>query len=361
RVDNTLLTLQLLARYHRRAMNIPVVAITGTNGKTTTKELTAAALARKYRVLATEGNLNNHIGVPLTLLKLRDTHQIAIIEMGASHPGDIRELVEIAEPDFGLITNVGKAHLQGFGSFAGVIKTKCELYDYIREHSGKIFIRHDDEWLQPASDGVERIEYGEMSGVYVNGRVKDCSPFLSVTVSKENEEPVDIVTRLIGGYNLYNVLAAVTIALYFDLHLTDIAGAISDYMPNNSRSQLIKSNGNDIILDAYNANPSSMKAAIENFAVMNVTAKMLILGDMLELGDDSRKEHERVIEMLHSLAFDDVLLVGEEFSECKDNVFCKFVNIEGLMAYLSKVKPVGKTVLIKGSRGMKLERCLPLL
>lgn len=360
-VDDVLQALQSLARHHRRAMNVPVLAITGTNGKTTTKELTATALSKRYNVLATEGNLNNHIGVPLTLLKLNASHGLAVIEMGASHPGDIKELTDIAEPDFGLITNVGKAHLQGFGSFEGVIKTKCELYGYIREHGGKIFIRHEDEWLQPMSCGMEKIEYGTASGLYISGSVESSSPFLSVAVAKGDGGTAEIATRLIGGYNLYNVLAAVTIASYFNVPLADIAAAISAYTPNNSRSQLIKGERNDVILDAYNANPSSMKAAVENFAEMDVPAKMLILGDMLELGGDSRSEHEKIIEMLHGYGLNNVLLLGAEFSACADKVFRTFLNADDLMAYLSENSPEGYTVLIKGSRGMKLERCLPLL
>lgn len=361
KVDNVLTTLQELARYHRRMLNTPLLAITGTNGKTTTKELTAAVLSRKYNIHATEGNLNNQIGVPLTLLKLRPEHQIAIIEMGASHPGDIRELVNIAEPDYGLVTNVGKGHLLGFGSFEGVIRTKCELYDYIREKGGKVFVRREDEILYGKSEGIERIEYGVSPGLAVSGTVADCAPFLAVTLDIGGEKTGRVATSLVGKYNINNILAAASVGIYFGVAATDIASAIAGYKPTNSRSQYIKGKHNDIILDAYNANPSSMKAAAENFAAIDAPRKMLIIGDMLELGEESRSEHDKAVSMFKSLGFDNVLLAGAEFSASAGGRYKTFSDTAALLEYLKDNTPEGYMILIKGSRGMKLENCLPLL
>lgn len=360
KVDNVLATLQQLARHHRRMLGIPVLAITGTNGKTTTKELTAAVISRKYCTLATEGNLNNHIGVPLTLLKLRPEHRIAIIEMGASHPGDIKELVDIAEPDYGLITNTGKAHLLGFGSFEGVIRTKCELYDYIRSKGGKVFVHHEDSILYGKSEGIERIEYGASPGLAASGAIAGSTPFISVSLSLAGRKPVTLQTSLIGGYNLNNILAAAAVGVYFGVADADIAAAITGYRPTNSRSQYIKGARNEIILDAYNANPSSMKAAAENFAAMEAPRKMIVAGDMLELGAESRNEHDKAVAMFRSLEFDDVLLAGKEFSASAGG-YKSFDDTHALLEYLRNNPPCGYMILIKGSRGMKLEECLPLL
>lgn len=361
KVDNVLATLQQLARYHRRMLNTPLLAITGTNGKTTTKELTAAVLSRKYNIHATEGNLNNQIGVPLTLLKLRREHQIAIIEMGASHPGDIRELVNIAEPDYGLITNVGKGHLLGFGSFEGVIRTKCELYDYIRENGGKVFVRREDEILYGKSEGIERVEYGVSPGLAVNGSVADCAPFLAVNLNIGGEKTGRVATSLVGEYNINNILAAASAGNYFGVAAADIARAIAGYKPTNSRSQYIKGNHNEIILDAYNANPSSMKAAAENFAAIDAPRKMLIVGDMLELGKESHSEHDKAVSMFKTLGFENVLLAGAEFSASAGGRYKAFADTAALLEYLKNNTPEGYMILIKGSRGMKLENCLPLL
>ena len=360
KVGNVLTALQQLALYHRRMLKIPVLAVTGTNGKTTTKELMAAVLSRRYSLLATEGNLNNHIGVPLTLLKLRPWHEFAVIEMGASHPGDIKELVDIAEPDYGLITNVGKGHLLGFGSFEGVIRTKCELYDFIRNRGGKVFVRREDDILYGKSEGIERIEYGTSPGLAVSGAAAGCLPFLSVSLSFGGVDAGTVSTSLIGGYNLNNVLAAAAAGRYFGVPDADIMAAIGGYRPTNSRSQYVKGERNEIILDAYNANPSSMKAAAENFAAINAPRKMLIAGDMLELGAESRSEHDKAVAMFESLGFDDVLLAGKEFSASAGR-YRAFPDTPALLGYLKDSPPEGYMILIKGSRGMKLEECLPFL
>lgn len=358
-VDNVLLTLQALARYHRDSMNIPVLAVTGTNGKTTTKELINVALSSAHNVLSTIGNLNNSIGVPLTLLRLKKEHTIAVVEMGASHPGDIEELVNIANPTHGVITNVGRAHLQGFGSYEGVIATKCELYDYIKGKAGVLFVRNEDEVLMQRSQGIERVLYGTSSGLYLNGAINSVSPFLSASVVRDGES-YEIETSLIGRYNLDNVVAASAIASYFSVPMQDVALSISSYVPSNSRSQFIKGERNNIILDAYNANPSSMKVAVENFAEVEAESKMLILGDMLELGEESQGEHAKVVALLSDLGFTDVMLVGGEFSKVESQYRC-FAATADLIKFLKDSNITGKTILIKGSRGIALEQTIAYL
>lgn len=359
-VDDVLQTLQELARYHRRILNIPVIAVTGTNGKTTTKELTAACLSQKYTVLATEGNLNNHIGVPLTLLKLTKAHELAVIEMGASHPGEIKTLVNIAEPDFGIITNVGKAHLQGFGSFEGVIKTKCELYDYIRQHGGHIFLHHENIFLQPKSEGIEKIEYGETPGLFISGKLTGCSPYLSFEFIRQGESLISVNTRLIGSYNLPNALAATAIAAYFKVSDIAVKKALEEYEPQNRRSQLLKTENNTLILDAYNANPTSMNAALDNFIAMNAPRKAVILGDMGELGTDSGAEHLKIAERLRNAGFEKVMLSGTEFAKVAEGLE-SYPNTEALTDSLKANPLKGFTILVKGSRFMQLEKCIDLL
>ncbi|MBP5741826.1 MAG: UDP-N-acetylmuramoyl-tripeptide--D-alanyl-D-alanine ligase, partial [Paludibacteraceae bacterium] len=294
-VDDVLRTLQQLAAYHRIAIGLPVVGITGTNGKTTTKELVSAVLSAKYNILYTKGNLNNHIGVPLTVLSITKEHQIAVVEMGASHPGDIKELVDIAAPNVGLITNVGRAHLAGFGSFEGVIKTKCELYDFLRESDSSVFVNLDNDILLEKSDGMNRIGYGlkDRSGL-VWGSVMSNSPFLTMKfgVSGDDKEYV-LETSLIGSYNAENVLAAVCVGTYFGVAPSQIKSAIESYQPTNSRSQYKKTDRNSLIIDAYNANPTSMAASINNFNEVTLPNKALILGEMRELGADSDAEHQK--------------------------------------------------------------------
>lgn len=351
-VDDCLKALQDLAAWHRRVLGTRMIGITGTNGKTTTKELIAAVLKEKYNVLYTQGNLNNHIGVPLTLLKLTPEHEMAVVEMGANHPGEIKTLVNIACPDYGIITNVGKAHLEGFGSFEGVIRTKGELYDYLRENGGKIFIQNENPYLNSIAGGLECIRYGAEEGVYVSGKVLSCSPFLSFSWKSEDKAH-EVQTHLIGSYNVDNALAAVAIGRYFGVADDAICHALSSYEPRNNRSQLVEAGGNRFVIDAYNANPTSMAAALENFRMINAGHKMVILGDMKELGEASLEEHQKVVDMLARCAFDRVILVGPEFGKTA-NTFEHYNNADEVYSVLSADMPKGYMILIKGSNSMKL-------
>ena len=361
-VDDVLKTLQQLANYHRRQLAVPIIGITGTNGKTTTKELIAAVLRKKYHVLATEGNLNNHIGVPLSLLKLTPEHQLAVIEMGASHPGDINELVDIAEPDYGIITNVGMAHLEGFGSFEGVKRTKGELYDFLRKH-GKhiIFIDNDNEHLMSMSHDLITIAYGtdESSELFVRGMLGPCEPFLTFQWTCQGEAH-KVVTHLIGSYNLKNALAAITIGRTFDVPAAAICEALEEYVPHNNRSQLTTTTHNHLVVDAYNANPTSMRAALENFRIMNVPHKMVILGDMKELGACSTDAHRQIVEFLPSCGLEHIILVGEEFGKVNTS-YEHFANVDVLKEYLQQHLPQDKYILIKGSNSMKLAQLQEIL
>ena len=354
-VDNCLHTLQQLARHHRRTLGLPIVGITGTNGKTTTKELIAAVLSEHLNVHYTQGNLNNHIGVPLTLLGLKPEHQLAVVEMGASHPGDIKELVEIAEPDYGLITNVGKAHLQGFGSFEGVMRTKGELYDYLRQKGGcTVFLNDDDPHLKAMAAGLQTVSYGSRTGLYVSGHATGCSPFLALEWQAAGQAtPQKVQTQLIGTYNLPNVLAAITIGRYFGIGPARINHALESYTPRNNRSQLKRTAANTLIIDAYNANPTSMKAALDNFRDMQADNKMLILGDMRELGADSHAEHCRIADYLKECGFRNVRLVGAEFAATGADYPC-YPDVQALIDELKTAKPAGQTILIKGSNSLKL-------
>ena len=361
-VDDVLKTLQQLANYHRRQLAVPIIGITGTNGKTTTKELIAAVLRKKYHVLATEGNLNNHIGVPLSLLKLTPEHQLAVIEMGASHPGDINELVDIAEPDYGIITNVGMAHLEGFGSFEGVKRTKGELYDFLRKH-GKhiIFIDNDNEHLMSMSHDLITIAYGtdESSELFVRGMLGPCEPFLTFQWTCQGETH-KVATHLIGSYNLKNALAAITIGRTFDVPAAAICEALEEYVPHNNRSQLTTTTHNHLVVDAYNANPTSMRAALENFRIMNVPHKMVILGDMKELGACSTDAHRQIVEFLPSCGLEHIILVGEEFGKVNTS-YEHFANVDVLKEYLQQHLPQDKYILIKGSNSMKLAQLQEIL
>jgi UDP-N-acetylmuramoyl-tripeptide--D-alanyl-D-alanine ligase len=360
-VGDVLKTLQKLARHHRRKMKASVVAITGTNGKTTTKELIAAVLQRKFSVLYTEGNLNNHIGVPLTLLRLKREHQVAVIEMGASHPGDIKELVEIAEPDFGLITNVGLAHLQGFGSFEGVLHTKGELYDYLREHDGTAFVDADNPYLTKLAGGIRTVLYGAPGEVFLCGKLTDASPYLDFSWWLKKGFGVEFVkTKLIGAYNLQNALAAACVGSYFGVLKKDINEALTEYTPQNNRSQLQETDDNTLIIDAYNANPTSMNASLTNFFAMKAKEKMMILGDMLELGEASAAEHQQVVDLLVKNEAKEVILVGALFAATK-HPYTAYLNVDELITALQTEKPQGKTILIKGSNGIRLSRLLPYL
>lgn len=358
-VDNVLDCLQQLAHRHRKALGIPVIGITGTNGKTTTKELLASVLATKFNVLATEGNLNNQIGVPLTLLRMNPDHEIAVVEMGASHPGDIDELVHIVAPNYGLITNVGCAHLEGFGSFEGVLHTKGELYDYLRHTNGKIFINQENKDLMGIAHGLEQITYGQHEGAFAVGHVVESNPFLTFDWKQQGKIHV-VETHLVGAYNIDNVLAAVAVGRYFKIPAERISRAIAAYEPTNNRSQYKKTERNDLIIDAYNANPTSMKAALDNFASLPVHPKAVVLGDMLELGKTSDELHSGIVRQLQAEAFDKVYLCGQHFARTADG-FPSFTTTEELIAALRQDKLEGYHILIKGSHSMGLENVVELL
>lgn len=351
-VDNCLKTLQDLATYHRTRLGTKMIGITGTNGKTTTKELIAAVLKEKYNVLYTQGNLNNHIGVPLTLLKLKPEHDMAVVEMGANHPGEIKTLVNIARPDYGIITNVGKAHLEGFGSFEGVIRTKGELYDYIRSINGTVFIQNENPYLNDIAMDLKCVRYGHKDGLYVTGKVLSCNPFLAF-MWKSGGNEYNVSTHLIGSYNLDNALAAVTIGRYFDVKDTDICNALSSYIPQNNRSQLVEAGTNKLVVDAYNANPTSMAAALDNFRIIEAKHKMVILGDMKELGTGSVEEHQKIVDMLPGCSIERIVLVGPEFGKTK-NSYEHYDNADDAFMAISQNMPQGYMILIKGSNSMKL-------
>lgn len=358
-VDNVLKTLQQLAHHHRKVLGLPIIGITGTNGKTTTKELLAAVLSTKFNLLYTEGNFNNHIGVPLTLLRLTHDHEMAVIEMGASHPGDIKELVDIVHPNYGIITNVGRAHLEGFGSFEGVIRTKGELYDYIRRSKGKIFIKKENEYLQSIAKGIEQITYGNGDDAFASGQVVSCDPFL-VFNWKQQGKLHTVETHMIGSYNLDNVLAAVVVGRFFKIPAERISRAIAAYEPTNNRSQFKKTDNNELIIDAYNANPSSMKVALDNFITMPVQPKAIILGDMRELGPTSNELHAEVVEQIKKGQFDKVFLCGEHFSKVGKE-FSPFATTEAMTEELRRQPLKGYHILIKGSHSMGLEKLVDIL
>lgn len=354
-VDNCLQALQQLANYHRRQLKTPVIGITGTNGKTTTKELISTVLSRKFNTLYTEGNFNNHIGVPLTLLRLTKEHEMAVVEMGANHPGEIKTLVHIAEPDYGIITNVGKAHLQGFGSFEGVIRTKGELYDFLRDKGGAtIFIQNENPYLNGIAEGLTCVRYGQTAGLYVSGELISCSPFLSFRWTAEGVSH-EVNTHLIGSYNLDNMLAAAAIGRYFGVSDDDISSALASYLPHNNRSQLKETADNKLIVDAYNANPTSMMAALKNFRQVEAPHKMVILGDMKELGEASREEHQKVVDYLKECGFDRVVLVGPEFAAATHS-YQTLQHVDEVLADIRMHKPQGYYILIKGSNSMKLSQ-----
>ena len=380
-VDDTLRTLQELARWHRsmtfvNGKPLTVIALTGTNGKTTTKELIREVLSVKYKVTATEGNLNNSIGVPLTLLKINSETELAVVEMGASHPGDIKELVDIALPNFGLITNVGKAHLLGFGSFEGVKKTKGELYDYLRRTSDKVFLNVDNPHLcsmaseRHLQSDPERpyslvIPYGmEYSGAKVLPSSPE-QPYLRIAFPCAGQD-FTLSTHLIGSYNADNVVAAIAVGAHFGVAFEDACAAIAAYVPSNNRSQMTATEHNTLIVDAYNANPTSMEAALTNFSNIEAASKIALLGDMLELGEDSHSEHVAVIEKALRCALDKVCLVGAEFGKALESVpeaahFIWFADSQALTDWLAEQKITGATVLIKGSRGTRMEKTIQAL
>lgn len=359
-VDDSLQAFKDIAREHRRRFTKPVIGITGTNGKTTTKELVSAVLSEKYNVLYTQGNFNNDVGVPKTLMRLRPEHDIAVVEMGANHPGDIKTLVETVEPDCGLITNVGRAHLQGFGSFEGVKNTKGELYDFLVAHGKKVFVNTDSTDLleMVAKRGItDTVGYGEdkEKDNVVVGEVIACDPFLRFRWHKNAEGAKwhDVATRLIGSYNLTNMLAAATVGLTFGITEEQICHALEAYTPSNNRSQLTVTEHNHLVVDAYNANPTSMMAALHNFEAMQVEGKMMILGSMGELGDVSEQEHINIVEAIKACGIKDVWLVGEGFARIQ-HPFRQFADVEAVKTAIAEEKPTDMYILIKGSNSQKL-------
>ena len=375
-VDNCLQTFKDLAREHRRQFDIPVIGITGTNGKTTTKELIAAVLSQKYNVLYTQGNFNNDVGVPKTLFRLTKEHEIAVIEMGASHPGDIKTLVETAEPTCGLITNVGRAHLQGFGSFEGVIKTKGELYDFLRSQKDSlIFINADNEYLMDLISDDEEVWLSPYStdadNQYscISGEIIACDPFLKfrwrepLMVLEEEGRSTKwhkVQTKLIGSYNIDNLLAAIAVGINFGMDRKKICAALEEYTPSNNRSQMTITEKNHLIVDAYNANPTSMHAALDNFSLIQAEKKMAILGQMGELGEESEKEHRMLVDRLESSGYDEVWLVGDNFKDIACP-FRKFHDVEEVKLALKENCPEGFYILIKGSNSNKLFQLPELL
>ena len=355
-VEDSLVFLQKLALFHRRKMNIPIIGITGSNGKTTSKELISTVLAKKYKVLFTKGNLNNHIGVPLTLLNLTDEHEIAVIEMGANKPGDIQELCEIAEPNYGIITNIGRAHLEGFGNLEGVIQTKTALYRSLEKNNGIIIANADDETIcAKIPSQLEQYFYSETKKVDIQGKLIGQNPFVSFSWnSKDYSSPI-VATQLVGKYNFYNFLAAVCFGNLFNVSPDKINEAIAEYHPTNNRSQIEKTLRNTLILDCYNANPTSVNAALESFDLMEAPNKTVILGDMLELGKESKQEHEKVVQFLKKKKWD-IYLVGKNFMEFNPTEKIKFfTNSEELKSHLINNPINNQLILIKGSRGIKLE------
>ena len=391
-VDNVLDTLQQLARYHREQLDIPFVGITGTNGKTTTKELVATVLSKKYRVHYTQGNFNNHIGVPLTLLSIKPDCEIAVIEMGANHPGEIKTLANIALPTCGLITNVGKAHLEGFGSLEGVINTKKELYDNIVERGGHLFVNAANPYLTNIINDFQLSTFNFQLSSYssnpdvaadVNGKLLRCAPYVEFEwhsqLSTLNSQ---LSTCFVGAYNLDNMLAAITVGLHFGVDEKDICDAISNYVPANNRSQLTKTERNTLIVDAYNANPTSMMAAIDNFDIMEGENKMAILGDMLELGEQSEVEHQNIVRRLMESKIEKIILVGKEFEKACNQLgirneelgvnsqfYCQRLKDLRFSIFNSQLSTLNsqlstlnsQLILLKGSNGIGLYKLIPYL
>ena len=358
-VDDSLTTLQELAKLHREKCETPIIGITGTNGKTTTKELVSAVLSKKYDLIYTQGNFNNHLGVPLTLLRIKPETEMAVVEMGANHPGEIAQLCSIAQPDFGIITNIGKAHIEGFGSFEGVIKTKKELYDYLRDiresRDIRIFVNKDNTILVNISEGLSSFTYGK-ENADVNVTTVSSNPYL--TVMWDGRE---IRTNLVGDYNLENAAAAIAVGCHFNIDKEKIVKALEEYRPTNNRSQFIKSEKNEIVMDAYNANPTSMQHSLRNFKNISGDNSMLILGDMKELGKESESEHKIIVELIEELGFKDVILVGSEFMKVSKESYKNFTDVEALAEYLSRNTIDGKKILIKGSNSIHLEKLINIL
>lgn len=359
-VNDVLETLQQLALWHRRQFSIPVIAITGSNGKTTTKELTYTILKQQYSVTATKGNLNNHIGVPVTILGIDENTRIAIIEMGANHQGEIEQLCQIAEPTHGLITNIGRAHLGGFGGFEGVVKAKSELYKWLQLNNGEVFVNEGNSLLMELSTGMKRTLYGTSEGIHTYAKICESPAMLNLDWFT-GKDVLSISTHLVGNYNFENVMAAICIGSRFGIAPELIKEAAESYIPSNSRSQTVKTEKNQIILDAYNANPTSMQLAIENFAGMAAKPKMVILGDMLELGDESIPEHTGIISLIEKSGFEQVILVGPDFTKAAAEKFLCFATSVEAQEWVNEQKFENYIILIKGSRGIKMEKVLDAL
>lgn len=363
-VKNSLETLQQLAAYHRKQFRIPVIGITGTNGKTTTKELVTATLNTKYRTIATLGNLNNHIGVPLTLLRITEETEIAVVEMGANHPDEIDFLCQLAQPNFGIITNIGKAHLEGFGSLETIQRTKLALYKNVQKNKGQLFVNFDDPFLKEAAANISHHSYGTKAKYDIYGQISQEFPFLSFNwATKKNTIQNKVETNLFGKYNLPNLLAAVSVAQYFNISNQLINTSLSGYTPQNNRSQFVRGNRNQLILDAYNANPDSLKLALANFNEDTYPNKMVVLGDMLELGRFAHEEHLNILHQVKSMTLDQVVLIGPIFKqfEKKFPSFLFFEDTTEAIENKHKFQEKGKRILIKGSRGIKLESLSPYL
>lgn len=361
-VEDVLTTLQDLARFHRRSFGIPVIALTGSNGKTTTKELIATVLTSQYQAHFTKGNFNNHIGVPLTLLAMPQGTQVAVIEMGANHVGEIEQLCRIAEPTHGLITNIGKAHLEGFGSIEGVKQGKSELYRFVESNNGVVFINMDESFLtELAAANTRKIFYKkdtQLSAQIVEQQIDliSADPFVKVAFIDREEHRYEVQTQLIGAYNFPNIAAAISIGKYFKVPYEKIVTALENYVPTNNRSQIIQRDSNTIILDAYNANPTSMRRALDNLGQLSATNKIAILGDMLELGKESQSEHQKIYDYMQQFDFQQVILVGKEFSQIENAHH--FANVQALKVWFDEQNFTNTTMLIKGSRGIRLEEVL---
>ena len=358
-VKDALETLQHLATYHRNQLKIPIIALTGSNGKTTTKELINAVLSKKYKTTATQGNLNNHIGVPLTLLRMNATTDMGIVEMGANHPNEIKFLCEIANPDYGLITNFGKAHLEGFGSIEGVIKAKSELYDYLMAHQKTIFVNENDHLQVKQTTNYKNVyKFGSLGSSDTKLEIINTQPYVTLSYNE-----FEIKSRLTGTYNFNNISVAIAVGCFFKVESKKIISAIEDYTPTNNRSQILEKGSNTIIMDAYNANPTSMLAALENFKQLHQERKIIFLGDMFELGQTAGIEHQFIVDYLEKNEMGNIHLIGKNFykTEIKNSNIQKFATFEDLKLNLETYPVKDSFLLIKGSRGMALERILELL